>query len=77
MQVAVCMARFVCVPCHAGKVSQNASESISERLKFKNFLGGTPLASFARTQILGGTGLTNLYELPLAMDDTPVFTVGY
>ena len=30
--------QFVCVPCHAGKASQNASESISERLKFKNFL---------------------------------------
>ena len=27
-------------PCHAGKASQNAPESISERIKFKNFLGG-------------------------------------
>ena len=31
---------FVHVPCHAGKASQNAPESISERLKFKNFLWG-------------------------------------
>ena len=33
--------QFVLVPFHAGIASQNAPESISERLKFQNFLGGT------------------------------------
>ena len=42
------------MPCHCGKSSQNAPESISEYLKFKNFPGGMPpdppsRCPFART----------------------------
>ena len=36
----LCYSQFIHVPRHDGQVSQNAPESISERLKFQKFSGG-------------------------------------
>ena len=48
------------MPCHAGKSSQNALELISERLKFKYFLGEhapDPSQGHSRDSVNGGAQL--------------------
>ena len=70
--------RFVCVPCHAGIASQTAPELISERLKFKNFLGvdppspcGTQLIMARSDTYLGSFSLTAI----VSSAGTPSVTV--